>query len=110
MKAHSIKLFWIVTILFLFSCSNDDFYQTSQIEASNNEDVFIQSCFNSDDDSTLSTRGVIIRNNKWANGTLVKVKFLNGDATLQAKVKKYAKVWSMHGNIKFLYVGTDKGC
>lgn len=37
----------------------------------------------------------------WANGTTIKVKFLDGDRVVQRRVEEYAHVWSKYANIKF---------
>ena len=41
---------------------------------------------------------------KWSPGQTIKVKFLNGSARLQNKVKEIAAVWQKYGNINFQYV------
>lgn len=45
---------------------------------------------------------------KWANGKVLRVHFLGGNAAVQQKVKQYAKKWEDHANIKFDFVNDPK--
>ena len=51
-----------------------------------------------------AVRGAAQHDRLWHNGTTIKVKFLNGDPALQAKVEKYAKEWETYANITFKFV------
>ena len=41
---------------------------------------------------------------KWANGRTLNIRFLSGDETVKASVKKYAGIWTQYANIKFNWV------
>ena len=46
----------------------------------------------------------ILVGKKWQNGKTLRVRFLDGDPAVQAKVQKYAQDWSRHANITFTFV------
>lgn len=50
--------------------------------------------------------GLVDDSAKFWNKTTIKVKFLDGDATVQAKVIKWAQVWSQFANVIFAF-GND---
>lgn len=43
---------------------------------------------------------------RWASGQVLRVRFLDGHPTVQAKVERYAHIWEQHANIKFVF-GND---
>src|SRR5687768_15266602 len=43
----------------------------------------------------------LVKAKRWKVGRTLKVRFLDGDPTLQQKVAKYANEWTQHANIKF---------
>jgi serralysin len=43
----------------------------------------------------------LVTTKKWPNGQLLRVRFLDGDPTVQAKVRQYAQEWSKYANITF---------
>jgi hypothetical protein len=43
----------------------------------------------------------LLTGRKWANGRQLKVRFLDGDPSLQARVAQQAQEWSKHANITF---------
>lgn len=43
---------------------------------------------------------------KWANGRILRVRFLDGDINIQRKVEEYAHTWEEFANIKFVF-GND---
>lgn len=113
MKTHSTKLLWLFSFLFFFSCSNDEFDQNTEAKIDNQQESFIPVCtvlygddYNQSD--SIETRAVLQKNNKWANGSVITVKFLNGSSFLQNKVKKYAQEWTAYANIKFKFVGANQ--
>lgn len=53
----------------------------------------------------VATKGVAVNGKTWEPGSTIKIKFLNGDAAIQAKVKQYAAEWLQYANLKFEYVG-----
>ncbi len=52
-------------------------------------------------------QGSVLNQNKWAAGTYISVKFLNGDEFLHEKVRRFATEWSNFANIKFYFVGSS---
>ncbi len=46
----------------------------------------------------------LTRSKKWPNGTHLKVRFLDGDPAIQAKVKNYAEAWHPFSNVTFEFV------
>ena len=54
-----------------------------------------------------ATRGAAQHDRLWHNGTTVKVKFLNGNTTMQDKVEEYAKEWEKYANITFKFVENE---
>ncbi len=53
---------------------------------------------------TIPSRGLADNYYLWDNGSTINVKFLSGSKALQEKVKKLAKVWESHANVKFNFV------
>jgi hypothetical protein len=53
---------------------------------------------------TTRGRGLADNYYLWDNGATINVKFLSGSKALQEKVKKLAKVWETHANVKFNFV------
>lgn len=52
----------------------------------------------------LTARLAAIRAKQWVNGSTLKVKFMGGTASQQSLVKQYAVEWSLHANLKFVFV------
>jgi len=48
-----------------------------------------------------SERIALIASKRWRPGKLLKIRFLDGSSTMQAKVVQYAKQWTQHANIQF---------
>ena len=46
------------------------------------------------------------RGKLWQVGSTVRIRFLDGDATVQQKVKTIASEWTKHANIRFEFVGS----
>lgn len=51
-------------------------------------------------------RAAVERMKLWENGRTLKVKFLDGDASVQAKVQAIAKEWESLANLKLEFVGS----
>lgn len=49
-------------------------------------------------------RLALLTGKRWQVGSTIKIHFLDGEKTVQDKVKKYAKVWTEHANIHFDFV------
>ncbi len=45
----------------------------------------------------------LLRKNLWQNGRILKVRFLDGDATQQRKVEERAHQWEQYANITFKF-------
>jgi serralysin len=48
--------------------------------------------------------GAVLTGKKWKPGRTLKVRHLDGDPAIHAKVELYAKQWEKHANIKFAFV------
>lgn len=55
-------------------------------------------------DETHRTEAAIYTSKQWQTGQTIRIKFLNGDATLQTRVKNAAAGWLQYANVKFQYV------
>jgi len=53
---------------------------------------------------TTPTRNVADNYKIWNNGSVLKVKFLNGSESMRQRVMNYQKEWEQYANIKFNYV------
>jgi len=53
---------------------------------------------------TTGRRGAADNYKIWNNGTVLKVKFLNGSQDMRQKVMNFQKEWEQYANIKFNYV------
>lgn len=45
----------------------------------------------------------------WENGQVLSIKFLGGSESVQKQVKKFAKEWENHANIKFQFISDGEG-
>jgi len=52
---------------------------------------------------TLDERMALLNGCKWQPGDAIVVHFMDGDAALQARVKKYASVWTTHANLRLFF-------
>lgn len=59
---------------------------------------------NLSDQSSINTRAVSLDGRTWAPGTVVRIKFLNGDDYLKNKVKQYANEWIKYVHLEFKFV------
>lgn len=55
-------------------------------------------------DPNANTKMALETRTMWKNGRTLRVHFLDGPSEAREKVKKYAKVWSEHANIRFDFV------
>jgi hypothetical protein len=55
---------------------------------------------------TRNERMALVTNSMWKGGDGIRVAFMGGDATVQARVEHYAKMWLQFANLK-LYFGSD---
>lgn len=103
----------MASLMLLASCQQEDILETTstnEYEEALTEDSYVCTELYSNDSITTDDelRGALLKSNKWPTGTVIKVKFLNGSSFLQNKVKKYAKQWSSHANIKFKFVASNQ--
>jgi len=56
------------------------------------------------DPKALETFGALLTGKKWKNGRTIKIRHLDGDPTIHAKVEKFAKEWEQFANIRFSFV------
>lgn len=55
----------------------------------------------------MQSKAVAEQSKVWQSGDTIRIKFLNGDATLQGKVKQYAALWLDYADLIFEYVEGD---
>jgi hypothetical protein len=55
-----------------------------------------------------ASQGVFMTSSKWLPGQKLRVKFLDGDPAVIAKVKKDAEIWEQFANIDFVFVTTGE--
>lgn len=53
-----------------------------------------------------TSQGVFMPSSKWLPGQKLRVRFLDGDPAIIAKVKAHAEMWEQAGNIDFVFVQT----
>jgi serralysin len=76
---------------------NENFCGTSDAHDYNDHSVL-------GENGSADDRGSGAKGKFWPAGKVLKVKFLNGSATLQNKVLNYAKTWSNHADVTFIKV------
>ena len=70
--------------------------------------VCTELCYGDNENGDDPLKGAILKEKKWTNGSVIKVKFLNGTSYLQEKIKTFANEWSRYANIKFEYVASSQ--
>ncbi|GEM_PF-1822301 len=102
----------IASMMLLSSCQQEDILETTPTsqneEALTDNHVCTELYYPEDSITDNELRAALIKSNKWPNGSVIKVKFLNGSSYLQDKVKKYATEWTVYGNIKFQFVASNQ--
>lgn len=100
----------LFSALFLFSCSSDEEYNTSA-EDLTAQAKQIRMCTEMypEMSSTDANLRVAQQNSvKWENGSVITIKFLNGNDYQQKNVKKYITQWLTFVNLKVEYVNPDE--
>jgi serralysin len=69
-------------------------------------DVDVVRKFGVDPTSTVEAFGAVLTGKKWQPGRTLRVRHLNGDPQIHAKVEHYAKMWEQHANLTFAF-GND---
>jgi hypothetical protein len=75
--------------------------------------TFGQSClsdslFTSASSDAQASQGVFMTSSKWLPGQKLRVKFLDGNPAVIAKVKQDAEMWEQYANIDFVFVTTGE--
>lgn len=94
-------------VIFIASCQNDDDTLSKQTEAATQNGIHVCTTDILPQESN-STGRVSQKNSYWVPGETIKIKFLNGDAFLQGKVKQFASQWLSYANIKFSWVASNE--
>jgi|GEM_PF-1665876 len=95
----------IFSSFFLFlSCNNEESQISNDDEISFCSFNFIE--FKSD--PVTKPNAAIINWPRWQPGQTIKIKFLDGDADAQGKVKRIAGEWTKYANLKFEYVAENE--
>jgi hypothetical protein len=104
---YKLTLFILAPIL-VFQCKKkDEEIVNSQSQKSDK----IYMCTTKDHDEDISdihqrTSTVLVNSKRWTEGSVLTVKFMNGDAFLQSKVRYYAGQWSRYCNIYFKFINS----
>ncbi|WP_412850770.1 M12 family metallopeptidase [Chryseobacterium sp. PMSZPI] len=53
-----------------------------------------------------ASKGAVIKNQKWPNGSVITVGFMGGSDKVRSKVMQYAQEWSKYANITFKVIPT----
>ncbi|WP_289665360.1 matrixin family metalloprotease [Flavobacterium panacagri] len=97
LNTHRLPILFI--FLFLFSCGHEE-NQSPDNETELCNFNFIDLKF----DTTTKPDAAIITWPRWKIGQTIKIKFLDGDAASQEKVKRIAGEWTKYANLTFEYV------
>ncbi len=65
---------------------------------------FCVDVFDAPPPTKLAERMALMKDETWGPGYKLRVRFLEGDAAVQEKVKTYAKQWGQHANINIVFV------
>ncbi|MCQ9640932.1 M12 family metallopeptidase [Chryseobacterium sp. WG14] len=55
-----------------------------------------------------ASKGAVVTDKKWPNGSIITVAFIGGSTTVRNKVMQYAQEWSQYANITFKFVTSKK--
>lgn len=98
-----VKILLTISLLALFSCSHEE-----NENASNQVQMCAFNYINVKSASTAKSNLAIIKWPRWQTGQTIKIKFLDGDAVAQEKVKRIADEWTNYANLKFEYVSINE--
>ena len=103
-----VKLFLGLALgtLMLNSCQTEKVDETIGKVADKNEQIDI--CIDKTLNTNLDGKGSVLTSTKWATGTTIKIKFLNGDTFFRNKVKQFAAPWLTYANIYYQWVGDNE--
>lgn len=101
-KLTSFFLFFSFVII-LFSCSDSE-SDTWAEEAMTKNTVSAYKVYAEEALTTSKTYS----DKRWSNGSVIKIKFLNGSATAQEKVKEISEEWTKHAKLQFVFVKADE--
>lgn len=100
-----LRYFLLLTTLFCFSCQERDFSDfDGQVDSLKKKEVLWLS---KPVNSVPGTKTIGVKDKYWQIGDTIRIKFLNGDAALQQKVKGYAELWLAYANLYFEYVDVN---
>jgi len=97
-----VKFLICIFILGLFSCNHEENKTSDEIQMCAFDYV------NENSDPTTKSNAAIINWPRWQTGQTIKIKFLDGDAAAQEKVKRFASEWTNYANLTFKYVPPDE--
>lgn len=101
------KVLFLIGLVLITACNNDDKIEKDNKQSAKSETTH----FCSTDDSTLKSDlngRVSYKGHYWVTGQNISIKFLNGDAYVQNKVKQIANQWTSYANIKFVWVESNQ--
>ena len=100
------KVLLFISFILITSCSKEEM-ETKESPSLNTEEIHF--CSTDDITSQANETGrVSYKGHYWVPGQIIKIKFLNGDAYVQNKVKQIANQWVSYANVKFAWVASNQ--
>jgi hypothetical protein len=112
MKRKTLILALASSMMLLASCKKNSELKNVSPVARTEDASEIHVCTDktlegSDEHSGARVDAALLSSKKWVTGQTIRIKFLNGDAFLQGKVKQYAAQWLSFANLNFQYVAAS---
>lgn len=96
------KILWVFVSLFvLAACSKDEYVEPSNNVGNTDMAMHFYGIKRLEQPNK---QGAAQHDRLWHNGTIIKVKFLNGSAEIKNKVIWYAQEWEKYANIHFKFI------
>ncbi|MHC0445141.1 matrixin family metalloprotease [Flavobacterium sp. 3-218] len=99
------KLFLFIIGLLMVSCSEESI-EKNDTHVTDHESAKL--CTAIDPIPTDPTARVSFKGTYWDSGETIKIKFLNGNAFLQGKVKQFAEEWIYYAHLNFEWVASNQ--
>ncbi len=110
------RFFALFIVFFFAACQKEEIQPAAAFSEQELADLVSNTCLTEDPadldypeilaDGSVEDRATGLKNKFWTPGQTLRVRFLNGSATLQGKVMGYAKQWESFANIKFTQVSS----
>jgi len=94
----------LLTLALLMSCTEEKYVSDVPDMSATSNKQYVFAYKTAQDDDGVGTRGASLHGKTWDNGSTIRIKFLNGSALAQNKVKAVAAEWLEYANLRFVYV------